>query len=100
MTLGEHFFHGPFCKCKLSYCMGWFFLILGYTFVVSIILANPLKLKYGENTALIKFIFISAGCFLVTIFSRCICYKKKRDEEEYILTGHNPYYTHRNDTLV
>ena len=92
MTLGEHFFHASLCRYKLSYCMGWFFLIVGYTFVISIIIANPLKLHYEENETLVKSIFISAGCFLVTVFSRCICYKKQRYEGEAILNSNVFYY--------
>ena len=95
MTLGEHFFHGPFCKCSLSYGMGWLFLTVGYIFVISIILANPLKLDYGDNEPLVKFIFIAAGLFLVTVFSRCICYKKQRDEEGLLQYSNSLYYDDR-----
>ena len=75
--------------------MGWFFLILGYTFVISIILANPLKLHYGASETLVKCIFISAGLFLVTIFSRCICYKKQNDEDELLGNSNILYYSDR-----
>jgi len=92
MTLGEHFFHAPFCKYKLNYCMGWFFLIVGYTFVISIILANPLKLDYGDNATLVKFIFIATGIFLVTVFSRCICYKKKSYDDGLLRYSNSLYY--------
>tara|TARA_B100000900_G_C20422111_1_gene651402 strand:+ start:617 stop:910 length:294 start_codon:yes stop_codon:yes gene_type:complete len=93
MTLGEHFFYAPLCKYKLSYCMGWFFIIIGYTFVISIILANPLKLHYGASESLVKCIFISAGLFLVTIFSRCICYKKQNYEDDLFRNSNILYYT-------
>ncbi len=95
MKLGEHFFHASLCRYKLNYCMGWFFLILGYTFVISIILANPLKLHYGASETLVKCIFISAGLFLVTIFSRCICYKKQNDEDELLGNSNILYYSDR-----
>ena len=85
MTLSEHFFAAPICKCTLNYTLAWFFLILGYSFVISIVLVNPLELKYGEDKNVIQFVLCVAGCFLVTIFARCMCYKKQ--EEEYILTG-------------
>jgi len=94
MTLSDHFFGAPICKCTLNYTLAWFFLILGYSFVISIVLVNPLELKYGEDKNVIQLIICTAGCFLVTIFSRCMCYKKQ-EEEEYILTGDNPYYTQR-----
>ena len=72
--------------------MGWLFLTVGYIFVISIILANPLKLDYGDNETLVKFIFIAAGLFLVTIFSRCICYKKQSDEEGLLQYSNALYY--------
>ena len=55
MTLSDHFFNAPLCKCSLNYYLGWFFLIIGYSFVISIILVNPLELKYGENKNVIQF---------------------------------------------
>ena len=94
MSLSDHFFRAPICKCSWSYVIAWNFLLLGYAFVISIILANPLELKYGENKNIIQFVLCIGGCFLVTIFSRCMCYRKQ-EEEEYILTGDNPYYTQR-----
>ena len=94
MSLSDHFFAAPICKCTLNYSLAWFFLLLGYSFVISIVLVNPLELKYGENKNVIQFILCIAGCFLVSVFSRCMCYKKQ-EEEEYILTGDNPYYTGR-----
>lgn len=94
MRLSEHFFGAPICKCNLNYTLAWFFLLLGYSFVISIVLVNPLELKYGEDKNVIQFILCIAGCFLVSIFSRCMCYKKQ-EEEDYILTGDNPYYTQR-----
>ena len=94
MSLSDHFFRAPICKCSWSYVIAWNFLLLGYAFVISIILANPLELKYGENKNIIQFVLCMGGCFLVTIFSRCMCYRKQ-EEEEYILTGDNPYYTQR-----
>tara|TARA_B100000902_G_scaffold327358_1_gene322880 strand:+ start:1729 stop:2016 length:288 start_codon:yes stop_codon:yes gene_type:complete len=94
MPLGTHFFNAPFCKCSMNYIISWIFLILGYSFVSSIILANPLDLKYGDNEKIIQGILIMGGCFLITIISRCMCYKKE-EEERYILTGDNPYYTER-----
>ncbi len=62
--------------------MGWTFFLLGCIFTISVILANPLKIK--KNQTLMEGIFIMAGCFLVAIFSRCICYKKNR-EFDYVL---------------
>ena len=94
MRFSEHFFGAPICKCNLNYTLAWFFLLLGYSFVISIVLVNPLELKYGEDKNVIQFILCIAGCFLVSIFSRCMCYKKQ-EEEEYILTGDNPYYNER-----
>jgi hypothetical protein len=94
MRLSEHFFGAPICKCNLNYTLAWFFLLLGYSFVISIVLVNPLELKYGEDKNVIQFILCIAGCFLVSIFSRCMCYKKQ-EEEEYILTADNPYYNER-----
>ena len=88
MTLSEHFFGSPICKCNLNYTLSWFFLILGYSFVISIILVNPLELKYGEDKNVIQFVLCIGGCFLVTIFSRCMCYQKQ-EKEEYILTNDN-----------
>ena len=84
MSLGYHFFRAPICKCSLNYTLAWLFLLLGYSFVISIILVNPLELKYGEAKNIIQGILIMGGCFLVTIFSRCMCYKK-RNTEEYLL---------------
>ena len=84
MSLSDHFFRAPICKCSWSYIIAWNFLLLGYSFVISIVLVNPLELKYGENKNVIQFILCIAGCFLVTIFSRCMCYKKNR-EFDYVL---------------
>jgi hypothetical protein len=86
MSLATHFFKGEICQYNLNYCMGWSFYFLGCIFVISIIKANPLKINYKENSekTLLECIFIIAGCFLVTIFSRCICYKKNR-EFDYVL---------------
>ena len=81
MSLSNHFFRSPICKCSLNYTLAWLFLLLGYSFVISIILVNPLELKYGENKKVIQFILCMGGCFLVSIFSRCMCYEKKNDEE-------------------
>jgi len=81
--------------------MGWIFLILGYCFVISIVFANPSKMDYGPNKKLIEGIFILGGCFLITIFARCICYKKPTEEEEYLVNNEirfNPY--NGNDILV
>ena len=69
MRLSEHFFGAPICKCNLNYTLAWFFLLLGYSFVISIVLVNPLELKYGEDKNVIQFILCIAGCFLVSIFS-------------------------------
>jgi len=82
MSLSNHFFKGDFCQFNLNYCMGWTFFLLGCIFTISVILANPLKIK--KNQTLMEGIFIMAGCFIVTIISRCICYKK-RNEEHYLL---------------
>ena len=92
MSLSDHFFRAPICKCSWSYIIAWNFLLLGYSFVISIILANPLELKYGENKNVIQFILCMGSCFLVSIFARCMCYKKP-DPEEYILTrdSYTPY---------
>ena len=94
MSLSDHFFRAPICKCSWSYIISWNFFILGYAFAISMIIANPLNLKYGEDKTIIQGILIMGGCFLVTIISRCMCYKKE-EEEGYILTGDNPYYTER-----
>ena len=88
MSLSEHFFGASICKCTLNYTLAWFFLLLGYSFVISIVLVNPLELKYGEDKNVIQFVLCVGGCFLVTIFARCMCYKKQ-EEEEYILTNDN-----------
>ena len=81
----NQFFSISLCKCTIAYIMGWIFLILGYCFVISIVLANPAKMDYGENKRIVEMLFILGGCFLITIFSRCICYKRPRPEEEYLL---------------
>jgi len=81
MNLSDHFFRSPICKCSLNYTLAWFFLLLGYLFVISIIIVNPLELQYGENKNIIQFIFCTGGCFLVTIVSRCMCYKKNNGTE-------------------
>jgi hypothetical protein len=81
--------------------MGWIFLSLGFCFVFSIVLANPAKMNYGPNKRLIEGLFILGGCFLITIFARCICYKKLKPEEESLVNNEitfNPYST--NDTIL
>ena len=35
-----------------------------------------------------KILLILGGCFLVTIFARCMCYKKRQDED-YLLASDN-----------
>ena len=94
MTLADHFFSGPFCKASLDYCIGWVFFILGYCFIISIVLANPVKIDYGRNKKIVEGLLILSGCFLVTIFARCMCYKKRQDEE-YLLSDNNEirFYT-------
>ena len=104
MTLVNHFFSRQFCKYTIEYFIGWVFLILGYCFVISIVLANPTKMDYGPNKRLIEGIFILGGCFLITIFARCICYRKPTEEEEPLYQQNNeirfnPYNT-ANDILV
>ena len=88
MTLADHFFSGPLCKASLDYCIGWVFFILGYCFIISIVLANPVKIDYGPNKKIVEGVLILSGCFLVTIFARCMCYKK-RSNEDYLLANDN-----------
>ena len=85
MSLSTHFFKGDFCKSSINYCMGWSFFLLGSVFTISVILANPLKIKIEGYKELMEGIFIMVGCFLVTIISRCICYENIREEDEYLL---------------
>ncbi len=94
MIQNNHFFSSTLCKFNIEYFMGWIFLILGYCFVISCVLANPVKLNYGKNKTLIEVIFILGGCFLITIFSRCICYKKGR--ETYLLDNNEIDYNSYN----
>ena len=88
MTLSNHFFKSSLCRASLEYCIGWVFFLLGYCFVISIVLANPVKIDYGPNKKIVEGILILGGCFLVTIFARCMCYKKRQDED-YLLATHN-----------
>ena len=85
MTLHNHFFSTSLCKYTMEYFIGWIFLILGYCFVISIVLANPAKMDYGPNKKLIEGLFILTGCFLITMFARCICYKRPILKEEPLL---------------
>ena len=104
MTLHNHFFSRSLWKCNLEYFIGWVFLILGYCFVISIVLANPTKMDYGPNKRLIEGLFILGGCFLITIFARCICYRKPTEEEEPLYQRNNEItfnpYNANNDILV
>ena len=46
------------------------------------------------NKKIVEGILILGGCFLVTIFARCMCYKK-RSNEDYLLADNNEirFYT-------
>ena len=103
MTLSNHFFYKSVCKYTLEYFIGWIFLILGYCFVISIVLANPTKINYGPNKRLIEGLFILGWCFLITVFARCICYKKPTEEEQPLRRNNEitfNQYNNENDILV
>jgi len=99
MTIDNQFFKGSLCRASFEHCMGWVFFILGYCFVISIVFANPVKIDYGPNKKLIEGILILGGCFLVTIFARCMCYKK-RSNEDYLLDDNNEIRFYTEDQTI
>ena len=74
----NQFFDNPFCMFNCNYGMAWSFFFLANSFIGIILFINPLKIDFTDNV--LQFILFVTGMFIVYILSRCMCYKKKIEE--------------------